>query len=489
MRLQQFVIDGLGHLSTLISDEDAGVAAVVDPRRDVDVYLEAARSAGLQISHVIETHLHNDYVSGGRELAALTGASHVSGAGAELGHEHRPVRDGESVDVGALRFRALDTPGHTPEHVSYAVADRSRADEPLLLLTGGSLLVGAVGRTDLLGVDNAIPYAAAMYRSLHEVILRHEDSVAIYPTHGAGSLCSTGISSTPWSTIGYERRQDPLLAPMEVAAFARALLAGQPAFPRYFARMRPINQAGPRLLGGVVPLPQPMVVEAARDALDAGALLIDLRPAAEHTASHVPGSLSIPAGSSFGTWLGWVVPDPDRPLVLLLGSEADWDDAVRQALRIGFEGIIGYVRGGFGAWAAAGYATELGGAMEVGVLAARLAAGGREAPVVIDVRQPSEFEAGHLPGALAIGAGDLPDRLDQLPRDRPIATICGSGYRASVAASLLRAAGFQDVAWVPSGVPTWRAHGFPVAYGLEEGAGGPSATASAAAHTAGLNSH
>lgn len=465
MRLRQFAIEGLGHLSALIADESAGVAAVVDPRRDVDIYLEAARDAGLAISHVVETHLHNDYVSGGHELAALTGAIHVIGAGAELGYQHRPVRDGESFDVGSIRFRALDTPGHTPEHVAYAVIDLGRADDPVVLLTGGSLLVGAVGRTDLLGAANAVPYAADMHRSLHDVILRHEDSVAVYPTHGAGSLCSTGISSTPWSTIGFERRHNPLLGPMEVDAFARALLAGQPAFPRYFARMRPTNQAGPRLLGGIVPLPVPLEVAAARDAIDGGALLIDARTAAEHSVGHVPGSLSIPSGTSFGTWLGWVVTDPDRPIVLLLRSEADWDDAVRQALRIGFEGVVGYVRGGFLAWAEAGYPTEAGGSLDVSDLAARLAQGGPEAPLVIDVRQPSEYEEGHLPGALAIGAGDLPDRLDQLPRDRPIATICASGYRASVAASLLRAAGFEHVSWVPGGVPTWGARGLPLEYG------------------------
>jgi len=465
MRLQQFAIEGLGHLSTLIADDSAGVAAVVDPRRDVDIYLEAARQAGLGISHVIETHLHNDYVSGGRELANLTGATHLIGAGAELQHAHRPMRDGETIDVGTIRLRVHDTPGHTPEHVAYSVADMARADEPLLLLTGGSLLVGAVGRTDLLGADKAVPYARDMHRSLHDVILRHEDSVAVYPTHGAGSLCSTGISSTPWSTIGYERRHDPLLAPMEVDAFARALLAGQPTFPRYFARMRPTNQAGPRLLGGVVPLPMPLEASAARDAIQAGALLIDARPAEAHSVDHVPGSLSIPSGTSFGTWLGWVVTDPDRPIVLLLRNESDWDDAVRQALRIGFEGIVGYIRGGFGAWAEAGYATEVGGSLEVTDLARRLDRGGPDVPLVIDVRQPSEFEAGHVPGALAIGAGDLPDRLDQLPRDRPIATICASGYRASVAASLLRAAGFERVSWVPNGVTSWEAAGFPVAYG------------------------
>jgi hydroxyacylglutathione hydrolase len=486
MRLEQFAIEGLGHLSALIADESAGVAAVVDPRRDVDIYIERARAAGLQISHVVETHLHNDYVSGGRELAALTGATHVIGAGAELRYEHRPLRGGESFEVGSLRFDVLDTPGHTPEHVVYAVADPWRADEPLLLLTGGSLLVGAVGRTDLLGADNAIPYAHAMHRSLHEVILRHEDSVAIYPTHGAGSLCSTGISSTPWSTIGFERRHDRLLAPMDVDAFARALLAGQPAFPRYFARMRPLNQAGPGLLGGVVPMPRPLEVAAARAALDSGALLIDLRTAAEHATGRVPGSLSIPSGTSFGTWLGWVVPDPDRPIVLLLHHPADWDDAVRQALRIGFEGIAGYLRGGFLAWAEAGLPTEVGGALDVTALAAQLDRGGPDTPLVIDVRQRSEFEGGHVPGSLPIGAGELPDRLDQLPRDRPIVTICASGYRSSVAASLLRAAGFERVSWVPGGIPTWGAGGLPLAYGADDEAddGRPTQTAGEAATAA-----
>jgi hydroxyacylglutathione hydrolase len=465
MRLEQFAIEGLGHLSALIADETAGVAAVIDPRRDVDIYIDRARDAGWRISHVVETHLHNDYVSGGRELTALTGATHVIGAGAELRYDHRPVCGGESFDLGSLRFDVLDTPGHTPEHVTYAVVDPWRANEPILLLTGGSLLVGAVGRTDLLGAENAAPYAAAMYRSLHEVILRHEDSVAIYPTHGAGSLCSVGISSTPWSTIGFERRHDRLLAPMEIDAFARALLAHQPSFPRYFARMRPTNQAGPALLGGIVPLPLPLEIGDARAAVEAGALVVDLRPPAEHAAGHIPGSLSIPSGGSFGTWLGWVVPDPDRPIVLVLRNVADWDDAVRQALRIGFETIAGYVRGGFLAWAEAGLPTEAGGATDVRGLARKLEVGGPDAPLVIDVRQVSEYESGHLPGALPILAGDLPDRLDELPRDRPIATICASGYRASVAASLLRAAGFDRVTWVSGGVPTWEALRLPLVYG------------------------
>ena len=376
MLLRQFVIDGLGHLSTLIADESAGVAAVVDPRRDVDVYLDAARAGDLRITHVVETHLHNDYVSGGRELASITGATHVIGAGADLAHEHRPVRTGDTFDVGALHFTVLETPGHTPEHVAYAVADTSRADMPLLLFTGGSLLVGAVGRTDLLGEENAVPYARAMFSSLRDVILPHEDFVGVFPTHGAGSLCSTGIASTPWSTIGFERRFNPMVQPSDVDGFASLLLRNQPAFPRYFARMRPMNQAGPRLLGGRIPEPRPMSVAEVQAALSGGpagspraagsgdALVVDLRQATTHAVAHLPGSISIPSGSSFGTWLGWVV-EPDRPLVLVLDSPADWDDAVRQALRIGHESILGHLRDGLQGWQEAGGPVASGGRLSV----------------------------------------------------------------------------------------------------------------------------
>jgi hydroxyacylglutathione hydrolase len=467
MLIRQFAIEGLGHLSTLLADDEAGVAVVVDPRRDVDIYLEVAREGDLRITHVIETHLHNDYVSGARDLAALTGAEHVIGAGAELRYEHRPIRHGESFVAGALRFVALETPGHTPEHVAYTVADTSRADEPLLMLTGGSLLVGAVGRTDLLGAENAVPFAHAMHRSLHEVILPHEDFVGVFPTHGAGSLCSTGISSTPSSTIGFERRHQPLLAPMEVDAFARALLAGQPAFPRYFARMRPLNQAGPALLNGLVPRPAPLGVEAVRDAIAGGALIVDSRTPAAFAVAHAPGAMSIPAGTSFGTWLGWLV-EPDRPIVLVLDDPAEADDLARQALRIGHERIAGQLQGGFRRWMAEGMPVESTGRLNVDELAAALTADDRGGPFVLDVRQAAEYESGHVPGALSIAAGTLSERLEELPRERPIAVMCASGYRASVASSLLRSAGFEDVAWVAEGLPAWRAAGYEVESGAPD---------------------
>jgi hydroxyacylglutathione hydrolase len=465
MLIRQFRIEGLGHLSTLIVDETAGVAAVVDPRRDVDIYLAAARDDDVRITHVVETHLHNDYVSGARDLAALTGARHVIGAGAQLDHDHGPVRDRETFDVGSLRFTALDTPGHTPEHVAYAVADAGRSADPAILFTGGSLLVGAVGRTDLLGAQHALPYARDMFRSLHEVVLPHEDHVAVHPTHGAGSLCATGIASTPTTTIGYERRHNALLQIGDVETFAARLLRGQPAVPRYFARMRPTNQAGPALLGGRVPEPRPMSVAETREALDRGALLLDLRPAADHAVAHAPGSRSIPLGPSFGTWLGWVI-SPDRPIVLLLERAGDWDEAIRQALRIGAEGaILGHLRGGFGTWADGGGPLESNGRLTVDELAARLAGDAEQRPLVIDVRQANEYAVGHVPGSIHIAAGSLPDRLAELPTDRPLATICASGLRSSVAASILRAGGFEDVSWVASGVPAWRAAGYATVRG------------------------
>ncbi len=466
MDIRQFVIEGLGHISALVADEAQGVAAVVDPRRDVDVYLQAAAERGWKICHVIETHLHNDYLSGGRELAATTGASHIIGAGAELAHDHAPIRDGETLDVGSLRFRAIDTPGHTPEHVAYAVADRSRADDPMVLFSGGSLLVGAVGRTDLLGAENAEPYARHMFESLHQRLLAHEDYVELLPTHGGGSLCSKDIASTPRSTVGFERRHNGLLAIADIADFVRALLDGQPSYPRYFSRMRPINQAGPPPLGGI-PGARPLTQDEVASLLAGEAMAIDLRSPGQYLVAHLPGALSLPAGSSFGTWLGWIVPH-DRPLVLVLDDAGQWDDAIRQALRIGYDDVRGYLHGGMREWQSHGRPIEASGGATVGELRHWLEAGSERngsRPLVLDVRQRDEYERAHVPGALHIMAGDLPERLAELPRDRPIATICTVGYRSSVAAGLLRREGFRDVTWISGGLPAWCAAGYPVEQG------------------------
>ncbi|MGH2406940.1 MAG: MBL fold metallo-hydrolase [Candidatus Limnocylindrales bacterium] len=468
MYLRQSLIPGLGHISAILADEASGTAAVVDPRRDVDIYLDEARARGLSISHVFETHLHNDYVSGAAELAAVTGAVHVIGSAAGLATPHLGVVDGSTIDAGALRFSAIETPGHTPEHVSYAVTDLGRADDPELLFTGGSLLVGSVGRTDLLGAEHARPYARAMFASLHDKLLHQHDHVGVLPTHGAGSLCSRSISAAPSSTIGQERRDDPLLRIADVEAFADALLAGQPAYPAYFARMRSINQAGPRPIGAI-PGRRPLPAARAQELLAGEHLLVDVRRGREFAAAHVPGALSIPMDDSFGTWLGWVV-DFDRPLVLLLRRPEDWNAALRQALRIGFEHVTGHLEGGVEAWRDAGLPLESAGRIDIaglhGLLAARGGGGGGGAtPLLIDVRQADEFASGHVPGSLHLMAGDLPQRLAELPRDREIVTICASGFRSSIAASLLQRAGFDHVTSVSGGVPGWQAAGYPVEMG------------------------
>ena len=339
-------------------------------------------------------------------------------------------------------------------------------DDPGLLLSGGSILVGAVGRTDLLGADHAVPYAHDMYHSIHDTLLPLGDPVHVHPTHGAGSLCSTGIGDASSTTIGHERSFDPLLAPMDIDAFARALLAGQPAIPRYFARMRPLNQAGPPLLGGVVPMPPPMEPAAVEAAVAAGATIVDARPAAVHAAGHIAGSISIPLEGSFGTWLGWVV-DLDRPVVLIAAGPADLDPIMRQAIRIGRDEVAGYLIGGVEAWAASGRPVETERAA-VDRRAGRCAGRARAPPTrrcVIDVRQMNEYAAGHVPGAWHINGGSLPDRLADLPRDRPIAVICEAGFRASIGTSLLRAAGFDDASWVGAGFPAWRDAGLPVETG------------------------
>ncbi len=461
MLIRQFVIEGLGHISALVADDARGIAAVVDPRRDVDVYLDAAAERGWRISHVLETHLHNDYISGGHELALLTGARHIIGARADAAYEHMPVHDGDAFDAGSLRFTVLDTPGHTPEHISYTLADRSRADDPLAVFTGGSLLVGAVGRTDLLGEGNAEPYARAQFHSLHDRLLAQQDYVSVLPTHGGGSLCSREIATTPSSTIGYERRHNELLGIDEIEAFVTALLTDQPGFPRYFARMRPINKAGSATLG-TIPPPRVLGVADVQALITAGALVVDARPYADYAAGHLPGAYSIPAGSSFGTWLGWVVP-ADQPLALVVDSVAHWDNLLRQALRIGYDEVRGCLIG-VDDWRAAGLPLDTSKRASVRDLAARLN-GGPDAPLILDVRQHDEYAQGHVPGALHLMGGDLPDRLSELPRDRPIVTICRSGYRSAVEAGLLARAGFKDVTSIDTGVPAWRRAGLPVERG------------------------
>jgi hydroxyacylglutathione hydrolase len=411
MYIQQFFVSGLGHASYLIGDEGAGEAAIVDPKRDTTDYLAASHAQNLRITHVFETHLHNDFVSGARDLVAQTGATHHMPAGAYAAYPHDPVYEGNEVRLGQIIVRVLETPGHTPEHVSYAVIDSSRADVPVALLTGGDLLVGTVGRPDLLGPEMARMLAPALYHSLRDKIMTHEDYVEVYPTHGAGSLCGRGIGTKRTSTIGYERRFNPALQHLMEEDFVAHVLAGDPTIPAYYARMRPTNQHGPAPLGGP-PLPRMLTPQQVEHALGHGAIVLDTREPVAFGGAHMPGAISVGLAPLFSTWVGSLVPD-DVPLILVVPDDVAYREATTQLRRIGYADPVGYLAGGMSAWAGAGLPVEY--LAQTTVYGLRDALVQKPIATLLDVRTAGEWESGHITGAKHVPLTELSKRLGQLP--------------------------------------------------------------------------
>ncbi len=463
MIFQQFYLESLGHASYLIGSEDTGQALVLDVRRDVGIYFESARSHGRCIRYGIDTHQHNDFLSGICELPARSEEIELlSSAGAKLGYSTKPLADGSRIVMGEVQFDILETPGHTPEHVSVLVTDRSRGDTPALLLSGGALLVGDVARPDLLGgPEVAARHAAGMAQMLREKILPLADFVEVYPTHVAGSLCGGSIGSRLSTTIGYERRLNPVLTKLQTkgASVEQIFdLENLPAVPPYWPRMRRMNQAGPPLLG-TLREPAALAPDGFEKVLAGGAVLLDCR-SAEAYAAHIPGALNVGLGSSFATWAGTVWP-PEKPILLVLENSGDLTEACRQLLRIGYEPPRGWLAGGMLAWRSAAKPLAMLPQIDVRQLRDMIAADGET--VVVDVRQPKDWNAGHIRGALHITGAELPKRAEEVPQDRPVAFICGSGYRSSVAASLLQASGLPRVVIVLGGMTAWNAAGFPSA--------------------------
>ena len=423
---------GLGNASYLVDLGD-GRALVVDPERDSRPYVRESRDRGARIAFVAETHLHNDFVSGSRELAAL-GATVLASKDAGLEFPHRPLVDQEEVDLGGLTLRALATPGHTPEHVSHLLLDGSR---PLAVFTGGALLRGSVARTDLLGEDRAESLARELFRSLTGRLLGLPDDTAVHPTHGAGATFCAAAPATaggPSTSIGHERSTNPLLSPLEEETFVRRLLDDPGTYPDYFRYLREINQRGPRVIGGDPPSLDVLSARVVLGMLEDGAALVDVRPIRDFAAGHVRGAISIELRPAFATWLGWLV-EPDRKLVFVLAEDQDRTELVRQCLNIGFEQLAGEVGDGVDAWRAAG--------LPVGTLET---VGAKEihTDTVLDVRQRSEFEAAHIPGAVHVELGGLEERADTLPAG-PITVHCSLGPRAMTAASLLERQGRDDL--------------------------------------------
>lgn len=472
MYLRRFYDEKLAQAAYLVGCQATGEALVIDASRDVEPILEVAAREGLRVTHVTETHIHADYVSGSRELAHRTGGQlFLSDEGGDdwryrWGDEEGAVRvrDGHVIRVGNLRVEVMHTPGHTPEHISFLLTDTAGADRPMGIFTGDFVFVGDVGRPDLLEkaakIEGTMEAGArTLFRSLRRLD-GLPDWLQLWPGHGAGSACGKGLGAVPQTTLGYERLFNPGLTITDEDAFVEWVLSGQPEPPAYFAEMKRINRDGPRVLGGLR-LP-PALPEAAVDGLlDEGIPVVDTRPAALFAEGHLPGTLNIPLTRSFTTWAGWLLPY-DRDFVLLVEDEAAAGEAFRDLAMIGLDRMGGYIR--LRSTTAHGdpAGTSLQQIPRMGAtdLRRRMEAGG---VTVVDVRGQAEWEAGHIPGARNVPLGYLREHLEELPREGALVLSCQTGARSAIGASLLQAQGFTNVVNMVDGYAGWAAAGHPVA--------------------------
>ncbi len=457
MLVKPFVDDKLGNSSYLIGSEATGLAAAIDPQRDVDRYVQTAEGLGLRLVYALDTHLHNDFVSGARELAAQAGLQVGASAQADLAFEHLPLRGGDTLTLGDLTIGVLATPGHTPEHISFAVTPE-KGQAPSVVFTGGALLVGGAARTDLLGRDLSLPLARQLYHTIHDQLLKLPDAADVYPTHGAGSYCAVPRGTDRVTTIGRERVSSPLALARTEEEFVELALSGLPSYPVYYKEMRPINQRGPRVLGGIPQL-KPLSPAEVHAWVGQGGIVLDVRPRRDFARGHIPGAYGIELGTPLVVWVGWLVPF-GAPLALVADNPADREQAVRQLIRIGYDDLRGYLEGGLAAWEAAGLPVARVELMAVNELRERLAAG--DAPIVLDVRQDAEWTAGHIPGAIHIENGRLPYDELPLPQDRPIAIHCQHGARSVAGFSALTRRGYRNLSVIKGGFAAWEAAGFEV---------------------------
>ncbi|HET7112323.1 MAG TPA: rhodanese-like domain-containing protein [Pyrinomonadaceae bacterium] len=459
MYFKQFYLACLAHASYLVGSE--GEAAIVDPQRDVDVYLAEAAARGLQIKYVIETHLHADFVSGHQELAERTGAQIIFGEKAGAEFEHRAVRDGEEIRMGKVILRFLETPGHTPEGICVLITDTEVSDQPQKILTGDTLFIGDVGRPDLAGGKgySSQMMAEMMYDTLHEKLLKLPDEVEVYPAHGAGSMCGRSLSKETTSTIGEQRRFNYALKPMSKEAFVKLITTDLPEAPVYFPKDAEINRAGARGLSELS-APVELSPQEVLRLQTSGHVLLDVRSAAEFGAGHVPGSVNIGLGGQFAIWSGSLIP-LHAAIVIIADTRNQVDESVLRLARVGIENVRGYLSGGIHGWREAGLPVDA--IEQVSVDQLREQITNRELQIV-DVRRPAEYSNGHVPRALNAPLSALDRTIDQLPlqKDKPTAVICAGGYRSSAAASLLQQQGFTNLINVAGGTGAWINAGYPV---------------------------
>ncbi|QEF99248.1 Beta-lactamase hydrolase-like protein [Stieleria maiorica] len=460
MFVQETILtDGIAQLSYLLGDTDSGRAAVIDPRTDVEIYEQLARKHGLSITHIFETHIHADFLSGSRSLAERVGGAQVflSSDGADYRFDGQGVTDGDVFDFGSFRLTARHTPGHTPEHMTFEICESDRPDTPWAVFTGDSLFVGSAGRPDLLGEGQTAELAEALYHTLYDYFLKLDDFVTVFPGHGAGSACGAAIGDRLQSTIGYERRTNPFLRYPDLESFCRFVVDEAPPVPWHYPQLKKVNAAGPEIMDRLPTLPALPPEKFRRVAREPGVHVLDTRSILAFGGGHVPGAINIAGRSELSAWAGQMF-DLDQRLLLVVDSEEDLDRIQRLLVRTGHCSFAGYLSGGMKAWETAGLPLET--LEQIPVQRLRELQVTDQGLTILDVRGPDEWKTGHIPGAKHYFVADMRERINGLDKEARYATYCASGYRASIAASLMKARGFRDVSNVPGSWSAWSAAGF-----------------------------
>lgn len=460
MLFHQRFVPGLAIASYIIGDEKTGEAAVIDPTRDVEDFVHYAEQNGLHIRHIIETHVHADFVCGSKQLKSRLNDEPIiycSGYGGDDWTQHfadKHVQVGDSIDMGKLRFEFLHVPGHTPEHIAITLFDTSRSrDTPWLMFSGDFLFVGDVGRPDLLGEEAKKELAHQLYESCFKRLSQLPDITEVFPAHGAGSLCGKAIGSRRSSTLGFERRFNASLQEKPEPTWVKDLLDEMPLSPPYFKRMKKVNRDGPPIIDVQSTGQRRFSAAELHDRTCEECLVLDVRSKEAFAAVHIPGAINIPIGNNLPTWAGWVLPY-DRPILLISDDPSQVDEVATNLLRVGFDDVQGYLQDGMNAWETAGYPLAMLNTMSVHDLDKQRHT--EKQLSIVDVRTEKEWNDGHIEGAIHIHGGQLEDKLPELPKDKPTAVICGSGYRASIAASFLQRAGFDQVTNVIGGMTAWK---------------------------------
>lgn len=458
MYFKQVEVPGIGCFSYVIGCPAAKVAVVIDPKRDVQDYLDIAQSQGMKITHVIETHIHADHVSGNQEIRSRTGADIYFHETAPVAFEHKTLKEGDCIELGTAMLEVVFTPGHTPHSLSLLVTDRSRSDEPWFLLSGDLLFVGDIGRPDLAGEELLEQQVKDLYESIYKKLGKLSDRLEIFPAHGHGSLCGRGMSSKTSTTLGYERCANPLLRLGSLLEFKKHFMQEYPARPKSFSHIISMNAKGPPLLDRRSD-ERPLAPFQFREAMRKGAMIIDTRDASAFGGVHIPGSINIGFGNQMANWIGIAI-DPEAEIILVFADDKKYRDICTLLYRIGYDKILGYLQGGIPAWQEQGYPIERLSQMSVQELQGEI----KRNPGlrIIDVRSESEWGKGHIETAIHMPLPEMLLKGVDLPKNENIIITCRVGYRGSIAGSYLQMQGFTKVHNLAGGMLAWMNAGFPV---------------------------